>query len=46
MSEEIWMWNLLYNTSYHTIAATLFWQNRFLTYHEKKVKRIRQEENR
>lgn len=46
MSEEIWVWNLLYNTSYITMAATLFWHNRFFTYHEKKVKRIWQEENR
>ena len=40
MSEEIWVWNLLYNTSYITIAATLFWHNRFFTDHEKKVRRI------
>ena len=46
MSEEIWVWNILYTASYITMAATLFWHNRFFTYHEKKVKKIWQEENR
>jgi hypothetical protein len=28
------------------MAAALFWHNRFFTYHENKVKKIWQEENR
>lgn len=36
---------MLYNASYITMAATLFWHYRFFTYHEKKVKKIWQEEN-
>lgn len=46
MEEEIWVWDLLYSTSYIAIAAALFWHYRFFIYHEKKVKRIWQEENR
>jgi hypothetical protein len=43
MAEDIWIWNLWYNTSYIIIAATLFWNYRFFIYHEKK--KIWQEEN-
>lgn len=46
MSGDIWVWNLLYSASYITMAATLFWHHRFFVYHEKKVKRIWQQENR
>jgi hypothetical protein len=46
MSEEIWIWDLLYCTSYIAMAATLFWHYRFFIYHEKKVRKIWQEENR
>jgi hypothetical protein len=46
MEEEIWVWDLLFCTFYISIAATLFWHYRFFIYHENKVKRIWQEENR
>lgn len=46
MSEEIWIWNPLYNSSYIIIAATLFWHYRFFIFHEKETRRIWQEENR
>lgn len=46
MEEEIWVWDLLFCTSYISMAATLFWHYRFFIYHEKKVRRIWQEENR
>ena len=46
MSEEIWVWNVLYNSSYIIMAATLFWHHRFFIYNEKKAKKIWQEENR
>lgn len=46
MSEEMWIWDLLYNSSYIIMATTLFWHYRFFIYHEKKVKKIWQEENR
>ncbi|HEX2013961.1 MAG TPA: hypothetical protein VLA68_01915, partial [Nitrososphaera sp.] len=46
MSEEIWIWNPLYNSSYIIMAATLFWHYRFFIFHEKEARRIWQEENR
>jgi hypothetical protein len=46
MSEEIWIWNPLYNSSYIIMAATLFWHHRFFIYHEKEARRVWQEENR
>ncbi len=46
MTEEILRWNILYAVSYITMAVMPFWSNRFFTYHEKKVIKIWQEENR
>lgn len=46
LKDEIWIWDLFYSTSYITMAATLFWHYRFFIYHEKKAKKIWQEENR
>jgi hypothetical protein len=46
MSEEIWVWSLLYSSSYIIVAATLFWHHRFFVFSEKRAKRIWQEENR
>lgn len=46
MAGEIWLWDVFYCTSYIVMAAALFWHNRFFIYHENKVKKIWQEENR
>ena len=46
MEEEVWVWDLLYSTSYIAMAAALSWHYRFFIYHENKVKKIWQEENR
>jgi hypothetical protein len=46
MEDGIWVWDLLYNTSYIMVAATLFWHNRFFVFDEKRVKKAWQQENR
>lgn len=32
ITDEIWMWDVLYNTSYLCIATALFWHNRFFIF--------------
>jgi hypothetical protein len=46
MEDGIWVWDVLYNTSYIMVAATLFWHNRFFVFDEKRVKKVWQQENR
>jgi len=35
IAKQIWIWSLLYNTSYLCIAAALFWYNRFFIFKKK-----------
>ncbi len=35
MENGIWVWDVLYNTSYIMVAATLFWHYRFFVFSEK-----------
>lgn len=46
MEDEIWVLDVLYNTSYIVMTATLFWHYRFFVFDENKVKREWQQENR
>lgn len=43
---QIWVWDLLFNASYVTMAATLFWHNRFFIFDKKKTTQMWQKENR
>jgi hypothetical protein len=43
---EMWVWDVLYNTIYIMIAATLFWHNRFFVFDKNRAKKIWQQENR
>lgn len=45
--EEIdWIWDVLYNTSYMTLAAALYWHNKFFIYNQGKATKLWQKENR
>lgn len=46
MEEWDWVWDPLYNVSYITMAATLFWHNRFFIYDKNAAKKTWQKENR
>lgn len=46
VQKEIWIWNILYNASYLSIAFALLWYNRFFIFNEKKEQKKWQERNR
>ena len=41
-----WIWGILYNTGYLSIAFALIWYNRFFVFDEKKEQKKWQERNR
>ena len=41
-----WIWNIFYNAGYLSIAAALFWHNRFFVFDEKREQKKWQKKNR
>jgi hypothetical protein len=46
VQEANWVWNILYNSGYLSIAFALIWYNRFLVFDEKREQKKWQERNR
>jgi hypothetical protein len=46
VQEVDWIWDILYNTGYLSIAFALIWYNRFFVFNEKKEQKKWQERNR
>jgi branched-chain amino acid transport system substrate-binding protein len=46
VQEADWIWDILYNTGYLSIAFALVWYNRFFVFNEKKEQKKWQERNR
>ena len=46
VQEADWIWDILYNTGYLSIAFALIWYNRFFVFNEKKEQKKWQERNR
>ncbi len=46
VQEADWIWDILYNTGYLSIAFALIWYNRFFVFDEKKEQKKWQERNR
>ena len=41
-----WVWDIFYNAGYPSIAAALFWHNRFFVFDEKREQKKWQKKNR
>jgi TRAP-type C4-dicarboxylate transport system permease small subunit len=46
VQKEGWVWDIFYNAGYLSIAAALFWHNRFFVFDEKREQRKWQKRNR
>jgi hypothetical protein len=46
VQEADWIWDILYNTGYLSIAFALVWYNRFFVFDEKREQKKWQERNR
>lgn len=46
LEEQDWVWDLLFNTDYIVMTATLFWHNRFFIYDKNAARKEWQKENR
>ncbi len=46
VQKDVWIWDILYNAGYLSIAAALFWHNRFFVFDEKREQKKWQKKNR